>query len=281
MKEKLVLDEFRLIKGIGRGTFGSVYLAEDSQKRKIALKVENRETSCLKGEYDILKNLQGIKGLPKVYKYIETDKYNIMSMELLSDTLENFKIKGLKPKRLKRLGKKIIRIIRDIHNKGYVHRDIKPDNFALGGEGSKHLHIIDFGMAKQYIKNGKHIRNKIDRNLNGTARYASVNVHLGIEPSRRDDLESVGYMLIYLSSPKKLPWQGLMCNNVDDNVSGSEKDNIIEDNRIRKIGRMKLAVNLDSLCDGIGEFMVEYMEYCRSLKFFDNPDYEYLINLFS
>jgi serine/threonine protein kinase len=105
----------------------------------------------------------------------------------------------------------LIQRIEYMHSKSYIHRDIKPENFLLGlGKKSNIIYIIDFGLSKKYrdTKTLQHIPYRENKNLTGTARYASINAHLGIEQSRRDDLEAVGYVLIYLAKGF-LPWQGI------------------------------------------------------------------------
>lgn len=97
-----------------------------------------------------------------------------------------------------------------MHGKGFLHRDIKPENFVIGTEGNHHnIYIIDFGLSKKYIDlNNKHIPEDNNKGLVGTARYTSINSHKGVEQSRRDDLEALGYVLIYLAKGE-LPWQNL------------------------------------------------------------------------
>jgi casein kinase 1 len=151
--------------------------------------------------------------------------------------------------------------------KNFIHRDIKPDNFLIGlGRKANQVHIIDFGLAKKYRdpKTQQHIPYRENRSLTGTARYASVNTHLGIEQSRRDDLEAVGYMLVYFMNGT-LPWQGLKAN--------SKKE------KYEKIMEKKLSTPIEVLCKNYPCEFVTYLNYCRSLRFEDRPDYAYLRRL--
>ncbi|AYV78436.1 MAG: serine/threonine protein kinase, partial [Edafosvirus sp.] len=172
------------------------------------------------------------------------------------------------------LGIQIITLLEKLHSTKYIHRDIKPNNFLIGiGNDNRNIYIMDFGLSKQYIDmNGKHISLKIDRSLIGTARYASINMHNGLEPSRRDDLESVGYMLIYFLKGR-LPWQGIK-KKVDMNIKKSEKDHL------EAIGEKKLCTTLNELCGDIPICFKKLIQYSRNLKFDEMPDYNYLKSLF-
>jgi serine/threonine protein kinase len=156
----------------------------------------------------------------------------------------------------------MIQRIEQVHKKNYIHRDIKPDNFLMGlGADSYIVHLIDFGLAKKYRdpRTQGHIPYTENRNFTGTARYASLNAHLGIEQSRRDDLEAIGLCLLYFYLGK-LPWQNLQANNRVE--------------RYAKIAEMKLRMPVEQLC-GAGaplEF-ANYMYYVRALRFEDRPDY--------
>lgn len=153
-----------------------------------------------------------------------------------------------------------------LHGCGYVHRDIKPDNFLMGiGPDKAKLYLIDFGLAKRYKSVDRvHIRRTEGKNLIGTARYASINSHIGIELSRRDDMESLGYMLIYFLKGK-LPWQGIPADN--------------RDQKYKKIGEAKARIQLEELCRGIPVELYEFMTHVRSLKFKEKPNYTYLRSL--
>jgi casein kinase 1 len=112
------------------------------------------------------------------------------------------------------LADQMINRIEFVHQKSFLHRDIKPDNFLMGlGRRANQVYVIDFGLAKKYRdSNHQHIPYRENKNLTGTARYASMNTHLGIEQSRRDDLESLGFVLMYFLKGS-LPWQGLKAGN--------------------------------------------------------------------
>ena len=146
----------------------------------------------------------------------------------------------------------------------FAYRDIKPDNFLMGlGKRANQVHIIDFGLAKKYRdpKTHVHIPYRENKNLTGTARYASINTHLGIEQSRRDDIESLGYVMMYFLRGS-LPWQGLK--------AATKKQ------KYEKISEKKMVTAIEILCRGFPTEFVTYFQYCRSLRFDDKPDYSYL-----
>lgn len=158
--------------------------------------------------------------------------------------------------------------IEHIHSKYYIHRDVKPDNFLIGAhKESSTIYVIDFGLAKRYCdpESKLHISYKDRRSLTGTARYASVNSHLGIEQSRRDDLESLGYVLVYFLRGS-LPWQGLPANNNKE--------------KYEKIKKKKQSVSIDKLCEGFPPEFALYFKYCRCLKFSEKPNYKHLKRIF-
>jgi casein kinase 1 len=210
-------------------------------------------------------------GIPNVRWFGVEGDYNVLVMDLLGPSLEdlfNFCSRKLSLKTVLMLADQMINRVEFVHSKSFLHRDIKPDNFLMGlGRRANQVYIIDFGLAKKYrdTSTHQHIPYRENKNLTGTARYASVNTHLGIEQSRRDDLESLGYVLMYFLRGS-LPWQGLK--------AGTKKQ------KYEKISEKKVATSIEALCRGYPTEFASYFHYCRSLRFDDKPDYSYLKRLF-
>lgn len=283
LKHKLVSDYYVLIENIGHGSFGKVYIAQNQAGGFAAVKTEdtycNKKKTRIENEYNIYKQLhkKGFdKGVPKVYDFMKTPRFNLMFMELLGPSLDDifdeYKRNGktFDKKLVHLIAQQIITLLENLHEAGFIHRDIKPSNFLLSRDKDivtslQNIHIMDFGLSKSYIKNGKHIEYRDSRSLIGTPRYASRNMHIGIEPSRRDDLEAVGYMLLYFLNGK-LPWQGL-----------KKRKDVID---VDAIGEKKLSMTLDELCVDCPEIKT-YMSYCINLKFDEKPNYDYLRSLFN
>ena len=194
-----------------------------------------------------------------------------MVMDLLGPSLEDlftYCKRKFSLKTILMLADQMIQRVEYIHSRLFLHRDIKPDNFLIGVSKRQHyVYIVDFGLAKRYKdpKTGEHIPYKENKNLTGTARYASLNTHLGIEQSRRDDLECLGYVFLYFVRGS-LPWQGLKAKTKKEKYDG--------------IRDKKLETSIEELCVGVPQEFAQYMNYCRSLKFEDRPDYGYLRKLF-
>ncbi|XP_022946225.1 casein kinase 1-like protein 1 isoform X1 [Cucurbita moschata] len=272
--EPRVGNKFRLGRKIGSGSFGEIYLGTNIQtNEEVAIKLENVKTKHpqLLYESKLYRILQGGTGIPNVRWFGVEGDYNVLVMDLLGPSLEdlfNFCSRKLSLKTVLMLADQMINRVEFVHSKSFLHRDIKPDNFLMGlGRRANQVYIIDFGLAKKYRDSSthQHIPYRENKNLTGTARYASMNTHLGIEQSRRDDLESLGYVLMYFLRGS-LPWQGLK--------AGTKKQ------KYEKISEKKVSTSIEALCRGYPSEFASYFHYCRSLRFDDKPDYAYLKRIF-
>ena len=262
-----------LKKLLGRGSFGSIYSGKNKNtNEKVAIKLEPVDTDKpqLIYEYKKYRLLQGGYGFPKVYEYSSESKCNILIIELLGNSIE--KLFNKAQKRFSFLTvlmimDQIVTRIEYMHSKNLLHRDIKPDNFLIGKGNKRNIvYAIDFGLSKKYrdSQTGLHIPYRDGKNLIGTARYASINTHFGVEQSRRDDIESLGYMMIYLMKGN-LPWQGMVNSNPKKKYD--------------KIKKLKIEVKLQDLCSGLPKECIKFIQYARDMKFEDKPNYNYLRSL--
>ncbi|KAI9470795.1 MAG: kinase-like domain-containing protein [Benjaminiella poitrasii] len=274
---KCVCDHYEIGKKIGEGSYGKIYEGIDSHHNQpVAFKFEVKELdrSQLKQEYLTYRSLEGSPGVPSVFYFGHLKYHRVMIMDLCGPSLEDmFKIcdKKFSVKTVAMLAIEMITAVEGIHKRNFIHRDIKPDNFLISRPddtlSNTKISLIDFGMAKRYRNpdTKEHIPYREKKGITGTARYMSVNMHLGIEQSRRDDLEAVGYVLLYFLKGE-LPWQGLHADCVESKYA--------------KICKLKQSTHIQRLCAGFPEEFVKYMQYVRALGFTNEPNYEWLIGLF-
>lgn len=211
---------YKFGKKIGEGAFGEIFLGIDTNSGdEIAIKVErsSRRNPQLPYEYKIYHFLRGGIGIPNAYYYNLEGCYNMLVMDLLGPSLEdlfNYCNRRFSFKTVCMLAQEMITRLEYIHSKNFIHRDIKPENFVVGlNQDANIIFLLDYGLSKRYCNptTKAHIPYRENKSLTGTPRYASLANHLGIEQSRRDDLESLGYVLMYFLRGK-LPWQGLQAN---------------------------------------------------------------------
>ncbi|KAG6817353.1 bifunctional choline kinase/ethanolamine kinase cki1 [Tephrocybe sp. NHM501043] len=273
----IVGNHFRVGKKIGEGSFGVVFEGSKMlSNTPVAIKFEPRKSDApqLRDEFRSYRTLNGTPGVPQVHHFGQEGLHNVLVIDLLGPNLEDlFDMCGRKftIKTVCMAAKQMVTRVQAIHDKSLIYRDIKPDNFLIGVPGTKTantIHVIDFGMAKHYRdpKTKVHIPYRERKSLSGTARYMSINTHLGREQSRRDDLESLGHVFMYFLRGG-LPWQGLRA------ATNKQK--------YEKIGEKKQTTPIGELCEGFPEEFAIYMNYVRKLGFEESPDYDFLRELFS
>ena len=273
VSKNLLFKKYMLIDKIGRGAFGDVYNGMNIYtKEKVAIKLEERKNSQnpLEQEAFILYNLKG-PGIPEIKAFGRNKKHNILVQSLLGNSLNdifNSNKKKFTVKDICNIGIQMLERIEYIHSKNYIHRDIKPQNFLIGKDnnGENIIYLIDFGLAKKYRSSrGNHVKYSIKNQITGTPNFCSLNAMKGVEQSRRDDLESLCYIIIYFFKGF-LPWKGL--------TSGS----IIE--RFNNILDMKKSIKISSLCEGLPNEISELFKYVKKLGFSEKPNYNYMKKLF-
>jgi len=272
--ELRVARKFRVGPKIGSGSFGEIYAGTNVHTgEEVAIKLEPLKSKHpqLLYESKIYRVLQGGYGIPAVKWFGSEGDYNVLVIDLLGPSLEdlfNYCGKKFSLKTVLMLADQMLHRLEYMHSRSYIHRDVKPDNFLIGTGARKHVcHVIDFGLAKKYQdpRSGRHIPYLEGKNLTGTARYASINTHLGIEQSRRDDIESLGFVLMYFLRGS-LPWQGLKATT--------------KKQKYQRILERKQSTHPDQLCRGYPPEFRDYFAHCLSLGFEDRPDYRYLKRIF-
>jgi serine/threonine protein kinase len=244
--EVIICNKYKLGRLLGEGSFGKIFEGINiNTNEKVAVKIEKKsEKSLLRHEGNIYNRCKEIKGIPNIKSFGVDGDYNYMVMERLGSSIEELreKIGGkLNLRTVLTMGIQLIIRLENLHNIGIIHRDLKPENLLVGlGVNRKIIYLIDFGLAKYYIDTeGNHREIVTDKNLTGTIRYASLNVQDGIEASRRDDLESLGYILIYCLKGS-LPWQTVSLSSTDK-----------KDKKYDAIKACKREIELINLCNDI------------------------------
>ena len=274
---RLIFKKFRIKKLISTTSFGCVYEGiNEKEKESVAMKFEKIKSpnQCLESEAFILFYLKSF-GIPRIISYGKNTSYRILVEELLGPSIEKiWKIKNAninyKLKYICMIALQVLDRLEYIHSKNIIHRDIKSSNISIGRKNPEIIYLIDFGLAFKYrsSRTGKHIKFKIIHKAYGSLEFLSINGNKGYLQSRRDDLESLGYTIIFLAK-NNLPW----INKDIYKIKSYAK-------RYKTVAKLKSSIGIDKLCQGLPEEIGEYIKYCRRLYFEQNPNYDYLRNLF-
>lgn len=260
-----------VVKEIGHGAFGRVYLVrEPDTGTEYACKTEELGVDVPQLDYErrVYQALTGTPGVPTAYFWWQRDGKNWLAMELLGPSLEKCVGKLTQWDVVHWIFPQALSIVERVHAHDFLHRDIKPENLLTGPKGieSKQIYLVDYGLCKRFrMDHSDHIPYRDGKRLTGTVRYASVRTHIGEEQSRRDDLESLGYVMVYLIR-RRLPWMGL---------GGKDKEE-----RHRLIMKTKIDTSPEALCEGLPPGFVHYFRNVRSLGFDQSPDYALLRSFF-
>ncbi|CAG9317754.1 unnamed protein product [Blepharisma stoltei] len=270
--ETILAQRFQIGTLIGKGSFGKVYFAIDLQSNKeVAVKIETKKSkhSQLSNESTILQELQGIVGIPRYVFSSDQGEYNILVMELLGESIRSKfskcnKIFSLKTTLL--ISEQMLDRIKSLHDHGYIHRDIKPQQFVTPYCDKENLiYLIDYGLSKKYInKLGFHIPYTENCPFAGTYYYASINCHTGIQQGRRDDLESMLYSIAFLLRGD-LPW-----------IPNSKQKFSAARIHVIKLKTSPLKLMKDAPYD-----FSELLCYVKSLQYDTRPDYDYIKGILS
>ena len=258
----LINNKYKIINKIGVGSFGEIYKAQNIRtKEYVALKIEliSSNLKLLKNESKIYQYLIDCEYVPTLKWYGKDDKYYYMVIDLLGNSLQHYidRMTTYPLLLILQIGIRIIHILKNVHNKGLIHRDIKPDNFLFGINNTNNIYLIDFGFCKSYLDiNNNHLKQKQTSNIIGSRNYASITCHKYHELSRRDDLESLSYMLMYFYTGW-LPW-----NNITDDFEIIDlKNSILESKRYPVV-------------------LLDFLSYARDLDYDESPNYHYIIDNF-
>ncbi len=255
----MLANKYKLIEKLSQGSFGKVFKAENIRTGEIvAIKTEvkSKEQKSLKMEAKIYHYLANANGFPRLKWFGTTDNVNYLVTNLLDCSITRLVEKSgpISLKTVLILGKQMIERLETLHNHYLIHRDIKPDNFMINiTDRTNKIFLIDFGFCKRYNHDGKHIDFKTNNSLIGTANFVSINVHKGSEPSRRDDLESSLYVMIYMLFGKDF---GTNTNTMKQLISNKE------------------------LLTNVPQCLTVAINYVRTLKFEEDPDYKYIMQIF-
>ena len=278
LTKKLIFKKYRVKTLIASTQFSSLYEGiNEKENEPVAMKFEklNAKNIILESEAYLLFSLKGF-GIPKIITYGKSGYYNCLIEELLGLTIEKLwksrKDKNyLTLKYICMLAIQVLDRLEFIHSKNVIYRDIKTNNLVIGRKDPEIIYLIDFGLARKYrsSRTGKHIKYTNLQKAYGNLRYISINGNKGYEQSRRDDLESLGYMLIFLAK-NTLPWINKNVSSITNKLT-----------KYKTVCELKIKTPIEKLCFGLPSEFMQYINYCRNLEFEQDPNYDFLRSLYT
>ena len=262
----IIANKYKITGILGHGTFGKVFQAENIlTKNNVAIKIEKeKESRILKYEARIYNLLHDMKNIPKIRLFGTEEEYTYMVIDLFDCSIDKRNTSN-KDKLI--IFKNSLTIIKDLHEKGFIHRDIKPDNILFEERNSNQVKLIDFGLSKKFLdKNNNHLEYKDGKKIIGTIKYCSINLHNGIEPSRRDDIESLIYTFIKVYSGI-LPWDNYDIENKEDYI-----DKVFEEKKNIYNFIINNNIPFEFAC---------MIKYIRNVNYDEKINYDYIYNILS
>lgn len=270
--QQVIGRKYKVLEMIGEGAFGVILKGEHVRTRdKVAIKMEKTsdQSFMLKNEskiYLLLNKEDKPCGFPNLRWFGKDEHFFYMVMDLLGESLvkHDADVNMSFPLNIViQIGKQIVDRIRVVHGKGLIHRDIKPENFLFGlGRKSQTVHLIDFGFCTNYLdEDGNHVQMTSGKSVTGTPNFVSINVHNGFSSSRRDDIESSMYVLLYLFLPLTR-WDRLFSKTL-----GNDEIKMIK-TRIRG-------------SNDIPSQLINVLKYCDKLTYEEEPNYRHIIEILS
>lgn len=263
--------KLKTVKQLGSGAFGKVYLMQDPHDNQVyAVKTEPVDAAIpqLLYEFRVYRKLLGTRGVPAAYALWTDNDQTCLALQPLGPSLEACRRRLTQWDVMHWVAPEAISAVQNLHEHSFLHRDIKPENLLTGVDGppGRRVYLVDFGLCKRYrMQTSDHIPYREGKRLTGTVRYASIHTHLGEEQSRRDDLEALGYVFVYLLK-QKLPWM---------NAGGESKHE-----QQQRVMALKVNTPLETLCEGVPAAILQYLRHVRSLSFDQAPDYALLRGYF-
>lgn len=269
---ELIADKYILHEELGKGSFGTVYRSTDHNNNEYAIKFEDKSDlkEHLAKEYLIYSSLKKSRNFPKIYHYGEYKNSRILVMQRLGVSLKQLFTNRnyfFNMNTISNIAVQVLYRLQELHDKGWLHQDIKPENILIDNTLGQKIYLVDYGTSGFWWDNEHktHVEEVHSNKIVGTARYSSLGNHKGINQSRRDDLESLGYMLVYFIK-KRLPWQGISTKTFRQ--------------KWREVRKIKEKTRIEVLCKGLPYCFSLYFYHITTIRFQDTPNYSYLRDLF-